>query len=202
MLSKDPIKDNLVTNLVRIFIAYGWCDDKEPDNFRKKLNTIAYGLTHGRALDYLVHLESLMAARRKDHNWGLYTSTFVEGIHTLLTAYGKKHQLFEIPCVNRNYTSCETIPKDNVFLHTKHGIEAFDRLRSFGKTNIRYSLIEEYGEDRIRRDLRETGVYATLSIQYEDHEPDQLRDWLYDDGKTRMTVMYPILPLVYITLCN
>ena len=81
-----------------------------------------------------------------------------------------------------------------------HAKAAIKRLHQFGKTNIRYSLIEEYGEDRVRKDLRKVVPYAKLDILTEDHEPDQIRDWLYDGGVTKMTVMYPFMPLVIISI--
>lgn len=203
----DKIENNLITNLVRVFSAYGWYNTEEPDNYLKKLNVVTYSLHHGMARDYLQYLDSVIAARRKDHKWGLYTSTFVEGVRSLLNAFcqqrtEKGYKLINLPCTSRNYKSLEEISKDNIFRNIDHAIEAINRLESFGKTNIRYSLIEEYGEERVLKDLRKVCPYATLSIHYDEHQPDQLRDWLYYDGRVKMTVMYPIMPLVYIALNN
>lgn len=195
------IEDNLVKNLVRVFTAYGWNGKGTPDNYQTKYSTIKYGLYNGSAYGYYVHLSMILQSRRKDHNWGLYTSTFVEGVQTLLRHYSKRHGLFEIEEKHCEITSVPT-PTANIFKTLDYAKDAIDRLESLGKTNIRYSLIEEYGEDRVRKDLRKVYPYAKLFISYDEHEPDQLRDWLYDDGVQKMTVMYPIMPLVYITLDN
>jgi hypothetical protein len=33
-------------------------------------------------------------------------------------------------------------------------------------------------------------------VRTDEHVPDQLRDWEYDEGKEKMTVLVPILPIV------
>lgn len=195
------IEDNLVKNLVRVFTAYGWEGKGAPENYQTKYKLIKTGLYSGSAYGYYTHLSMILQARRKDHNWGLYTPTFVEGVQTLLKHYSKRHGLFEIK-EKRCEISAVPTPTANIFKTLDYAKEAVDRLESLGKTNIRYSLIEEYGEERVLRDLRKACPGAKLSISYDEHEPDQLRDWLYDDGVQKMTVMYPIMPLVYITLDN
>ena len=193
------IRDNLIKNLVRIFTAYGWGDEPVPENYQTKYQTIEFGLFQGQATSYLIRLNDILQERYKDHQWGLYTPTFVEGVRTLLKAFGKKHGYFDIP--SKKIRVYPVFPRnENIFKHHDYAREAIKRLDSCSKTTIRYSLIEEYGEERVVRDLRKVAPYAKLSIQYDEHEPDQLRDWLYDGGVTKMTVMYPIMPLVYITL--
>lgn len=193
------IENILVKNLVRIFTEYGWTGYKGgPESFQAKVTTIRCGLYIGNALDYKTHLSLLLEARRKDHKWGLFTPTFVEGTLTLLKAYAKKHNLFNTK--NKVWLSPTKEPSNaNLFKELDHAKAAIKRLYQFGKTNIRYSLIEEYGEDRVRKDLRKVAPYARLNILTEDHEPDQIRDWLYDGGVTKMTVMYPFMPLVIIS---
>lgn len=193
------IRDNLIKNLVRIFTAYGWVDESVPENYQTKYQTIEFGLFQGQATTYLTHLNDILQERYKDHQWGLYTPTFVEGVRTLLKVFGKKHGYFDIS--PKKIRVCPAFPRnENIFKHHDYAREAIKRLDSCSKTTIRYSLIEEYGEERVVRDLRKIAPYARLSIQYDEHEPDQLRDWLYDGGVTKMTVMYPLMPLVYITL--
>ena len=199
--STKQIRDNLIKNLVRIFTAYGWGDEPVPENYQTKYQTIEFGLFQGRATCYLTRLNDILQERYKDHQWGFYTPTFVEGVRTLLRAVGKKHGYFDIP--PKKIRVYPVFPRnENIFKHHDYAREAIKRLDSCSKTTVRYSLIEEYGEERVARDLRKVAPYAKLSIQYDEHEPDQLRDWLYDGGVTKMTVMYPIMPMVYITLDN
>lgn len=197
------IEENLVRNLVRIFTEYGWTGKGAPKNFGQKVNIIAYGLTHGEALDYATHLKLIIQARRKDHKWGLYTPVFVEGILNLLNTFAGKHNFFECKPLSRNpfYDHPDGgVPEDNIFKTFDYAKKSIEHLEKYGKTNIRYSLIEDYGEERVLRDLRRLYPNVTLFVDYASHEPDQLRDYLYDGGATKMTVMYPIMPIVYITL--
>ncbi len=199
------IEDNLVRNLARVFTEYGWAGRGAPKTFEQKINIIAYGLTHGEAFDYATHLKLVIQARRKDHKWGMYTPVFVEGVLTLLNAFAGKHNYFERKPLARSHFYDQPygeVTEDNVFETIGHAKEAVKRLEAYGKTTVRYSLIEDYGEEKVERDLRKAYPGATLSIHRDEHVPDQLREWLYDGGVTKMTVMYPIMPLVYITLNN
>lgn len=193
------IENNLITNLVRIFTAYGWDGEGAPKNYTSKIATIKYGLYNGDALGYTTHLSMIIQARNKDHNWGLYTPVFVEGVQALLKSYCKRNKLYDkkgpISKPVFNYAP----HRGNIFTTLPHGIQAIERLEKYGKTNIRYSAIEEFGEKRVLSDLRKLYPSAKLRIAYEEHEPDQFRDWMYDEGLTKMTVMYPVLPLVFIT---
>ena len=198
--STQNIENNLVTNLVRIFTAYGWTGEGAPENYQTKAAIIQYGLHNGDALGYMTHLSMLINARRKDHKWGLYTPVFVEGVQTLLKSYCTRNKLFEKKSNAQKVTiSCPT-PKANIFTTVSHAKEAVERLELYGKTNIRYSLIEEYGEERVLHDLRRVCPTAKLVVRYDEHQPDQLRDWLYDENLVKMTVMYPILPLVILSI--
>lgn len=193
------IENILVKNLVRIFMTYGVEDKNNANNFLTQCEVVRLGLWHGNAFMFSQTLETILKDRHKDHKWGLFTPTFVEGTLTLLKAYAKKHNSF-----GTRGKVCLVPTKDprneNIFKELDYAKAAIKRLYQFGKTNIRYSLIEEYGEDRVRKDLRKVVPYARLEILTEDHEPDQIRDWLYDEGVTKMTVMYPFMPFVIISI--
>lgn len=188
------IEENLVLGLVRIFTEYGWKGKGAPESWDAKLATIAYGLHHGQAFDYKTHLSLLISARQKDHDWGLYTSEYVQGILTLLTAYADNNDLFNI-----KYESVPPITykekSDNIFT----GSPALKRLEKNGNTVISYTLLEKYGFFRIVKDLNEHYPRGMVSVKFDEHKPDQIRDWLYDDGNRRMTVYYPIMPIIIIT---
>ena len=79
------------------------------------------------------------------------------------------------------------------------GTPALDRLKKNGKTVISYTLFEKYGYFRIVKDLNEHYPKGMVSVRFDEHKPDQIRDWLYDDGNRRMTVYYPIMPIIIIT---
>lgn len=197
------IEENLVRNLARIFTEYGWAGRGAPKNFEQKLNIIAYGLTHGEASGYATHLKLLIQARKKDHKWGLFTPVFVESILNLLNAYAGKHNYFERKPLSRSPVYDHPfgeVPEDNIFKTFDYAKKSIERLEKYGKTNIRFSLIEDYGEERVLRDLRRLYPKVTLFVDYDSHQPDQIRDWLYDGGVTKMTVMYPFMPLVIISI--
>ncbi len=196
----EQIEEILIKNLARIFTEYGWTTGEGvPESFQAKVTTIRSGLYLGDAFGFKTHLSLIIEARKKDHKWGIFTPAFLEGTLTLLKAYAKKHYLFDIRG-KAWVTPTKEPSKENLFEELDHAKAAIKRLYQFGKTNIRYSLIEEYGEDRVRKDLRKVVPYAKLDILTEDHEPDQIRDWLYDGGVTKMTVMYPFMPLVIISI--
>jgi hypothetical protein len=198
--NKPEIERILITNLVRIFTAYGWVGEETPCNHTSKIETIRYGLNHGEALEYKTHLARLIQVRRIDHKYGLFTLTFLEGTLSLLNSYANNNKLF-----NKIATPLKKRPKfelsvsnGNVFLTVDHAKAAVKRMNSFDASNIRYSLVEEYGLDRLKADLAVVAPGATIVIDYEGHTPDQLREWLYDDNLTKMTVMFPVLPIVTI----
>ena len=195
------IERSLVLGLVRIFTAYGWNTTGESEHFADKVSTIQYGLHHGDAIGYRCHLSMLLQAREKDNQWGLFTPTFVKGIHNLLISYGNHNKLFDIKKPGKTPIYKTEPSTANVF-KTKEGKEAIARLKAYGKTNIRYSLVEEYGVDRLQSDLREVikSDKATVEVRLETHEPDELWDKLYDDGKIKMTAYFPIMPLVILDL--
>ena len=188
------IERSLVLGLTRIFSAYGW---EDPKNFADKISTIQYGLYHGDALGYKTHLAMLIQAREKDHKWGLFTSTFVYGIQTLLNAYGSRNDLFSIKASGKAPVFKTEIPSENVFKHTREGKEALRRLRAHGATILRYNLVEEYGVDRLVSDLHNAGFKkGTITVNYEEHQPDELREPIYDDGKCKMSTWFAIMPIV------
>ena len=89
------IEENLVWGLTRIFSEYGWtARGGTLLDWDTKLASISFGLHHGQALDYKTHLSMIINARQKDHNWGLFASEYVQGIHTLLVAYAENNDLF------------------------------------------------------------------------------------------------------------
>lgn len=197
------IEENLVRNLARIFTEYGWAVRGTPKNLEQKVNIIAYGLTHGEALDYATQLKRIIQTRRKDHKWGLYTPVFVEGMLNLLNSFAGKHNFFDCKPLSHShfYDHPEgEIPEDNIFKTFDYAKKSIEHLEKYGKTNIRYSLIEDYGEERVLRDLRRLYPNVTLFVDYASHQPDQLRDYLYDGGVAKMTIMHPIMPIVYISL--
>ena len=191
----SEIERNLVTNLVRIFTEYGL---DLPKDHNSKIAHIRHGLYHGEATSYKADLARIIQVRRRDNKWGLYTSTFLEGVLSLLNNYCTKKNLFNAKSPKVKPTFELNVSKDNIFLTIDHGQKALKRLNSFERTTIRYSLIEEYGEERVAADLAAAAPGAILFIDRENHEPDQLREWLYDEDNTKMTVMYPVMPMVYI----
>ena len=110
------IEQNLTLGLVRIFTAYGWNGKGAPKNWKDKLDIIRYGLYHGEALDYATHLSLLIAARKKDKQWGIYTPEFVQGISYLLRDYINHNDLQEInpPKVKEKFES--QVSSVNVFI--------------------------------------------------------------------------------------
>lgn len=191
------IEKSLVLGLVRIFTEYGWDGKGAPAHLSDKVSTIEYGLHHGDALAYSTHIKMILQARRKDHQWGLFTSEFVNGISSLLESYAEHNDLFQIQCPKTKKTFSTEVPTENIFKSLAK--DAVSRLRAYGNTVIRYSLIEEYGEERVLRDLQTIFPKATLRICRDTHEPDQLREWIYDDGIAKMTIYAPMMPIVVIT---
>ena len=191
------IETNLVLGLTRIFSAYGWSGEGAPEHFADKISTIEYGLLHGDALGYSTHLKMLIQAREKDGQWKPFTSLFVNGISASLESYANHNDLFTIEPPKHKKEFKTPISMENVFDSAAHG--AIKRLRLYGTTVIRYTLVEEYGAERLLQDLRKYFPKATLRIELDEHVPDQLRDWIYDDGWHKTTIYIPIMPLVVIT---
>ena len=195
----NQIRDNLAINVTRLLSALLWTDK----NFQTRLNTVKYGLDHGMIKQFLEYIDVIIKPHKKENIWKLYTLVFVEGVRNLLKTYGDKNDLFNKPRLHCSLTPAMGYiepPKENLFKTFDYAKKAIERLEKYGKTNIRFSLIEDYGEERVSRDLRKVCPNATLFVDYASHEPDQLRDYLYDGSGTKMTVMYPIMPIVYITL--
>ena len=197
----NQIRNNLVINITRLLSAFFWKDK----NFQTRVSTVEYGLDHGMINQFLEYIDVIIKSpkRKKERTWNLYTLVFIEGVRNLLKAYGDKKDLFNKPPLHCALTPAMGYvepPKENLFKTFDYAKKAIERLEKYGKTNIRFSLIEDYGEERVLRDLRKIYPNATLYVDYDSHEPDQLRDYLYYEGVTKMTVMYPIMPLVYISL--
>lgn len=86
---------------------------------------------------------------------------------------------------------------ENVF-DTEFGVAAINRLRKFGKTNIRYEMIEQHGLERVQQDLNKKAGYAcTVRICYDSHTPDDFVRYFYRND-TAYTVRIPIMPTVII----
>lgn len=195
----NQIRDNLAINVTRLLSALLWTDK----NFQTRLNTVKYGLDHGMIKYFLEYIDVIIKTHKKECTWKLYTLVFIEGVRNLLKAYGDKNDLFNKPPLHGGLTPAMGYiepPKENIFKTFDYAKKAIERLEKYGKTNIRFSLIEDYGEERVLRDLRKVCPSATLFVDYASHQPDQLRDYLYDGSGTKMTVMCPIMPIVYIKL--
>jgi len=190
------IEDNLVLGLTRIFSAYGWNGQGAPASWQDKLATIRTGLYQGDAIGYYTHLKLLIQARNKDENWGIFSPEYVIGIATLLDNYAKNNGLYQIQTPAKKPKPNHKPSSVNIFEHSP----ILKRLKEFDKTVISYTLIEEYGYDRVLSDLRVYYPRATLFVDYEAHLPDQIRDWEYDNGKTKMTIYFPIMPLAIISI--
>lgn len=78
------------------------------------------------------------------------------------------------------------------------GAQAIARLHAHGKTNIRYSILEQFGLERIEKDLTEkVGVPCKVRVCYDSHEPMDLIRYFYCGDQT-FTVRIPIMPIVTI----
>ena len=85
----------------------------------------------------------------------------------------------------------------NIF-DSSEGIQAIKRMNAYGKTNIRYSVIEKYGQEKVQEDLSEkVGTPCKVKICYENHEPMDLIKYFYCGDET-FTVRIPIMPVVTI----
>ena len=189
------IEDNLTLSLARIFTAYGWNGNGAPSHWQDKLDIIRYGLYHGDALAYATHLKLLLQARRKDKQWGLFTPEFVYGISLLLDDYAENNDLYKIKAPAHKKVFSTSVSSANIFTDSP----ILKRLKAYDRTVISYTLVEEYGTERLLSDLRIHYPKATLSIDYDVHQPDQIRNWVYDDGSVRMTTYLPLMPIVIVT---
>ena len=192
----------LVGNLTRIFQAYGWDGENTPKHFSDKLDYIAHGLTNGDAQAYYTHLKMIIQVREKDHQWGIFAPFFVVGTCNMLKRCGDFLHWFEpgphAPITNYK----EPRIKGNVFKKSELGRDALERLRVYGKTNIRYSFVEEYGLPLLRRHLREAGYPdATIKVIEDNHIPDALFEDLVFRGEERLKLetYWPFMPLVILS---
>lgn len=193
------IEDSIVYGLVRIFSEYGWPEGEVPQLFTNKVKAIRHGLYHGEAKSYINRISEIISARRKDHNWGpLYEPTYVIGIKNLLRSYVAQNHLLDARHVKQPKYD-DTLSSENIFRAEEVGCEALQRLMFYNKTNIRYNIVEQYGVSRLTSDLQEIYPLGSVLVNYSDHIPDQIRDWEYDDGKEKMTVFFPIMPLVILS---
>ncbi len=191
----QQIENNLVQGLVRIFSAYGWAGDQS-QVLSQRIALINWGIHHGHASTYLSYLRNLIETREKNHDWWPFTSIFVYGIETLLESYADFNDLFTIPVTASDFKVQEPTKVNNVFTDTEPGIAAIRRLRTYGRTCIRYSYIEEYGVDKLQEDLRKIFPHGEVLIRNDNHQPDQLREWVWDEGSRKMTIYHPIMPVV------
>lgn len=188
------IEDNLILNLTRIFTHYGWRGQGTPDTWQDKLDYIRYGLWHGLAYDFATHLKMIIQARRKDKKWGMFTPEFVVGTSLLLDDYADNNDLFTITPTKIEFT-CVSSNVDNVFKNSP----VIKRLKMYDITVINFKLIEEFGEKKVLSDLKQFFPKATLTVNYDTHEPDQIRDWVYDNGSRRMTIYIPLMPIAVVS---
>lgn len=196
----NNIERSIVLGLTRIFSEYGWYSTGDSELFTDKVDTIQYGLHHGDALGYRAHLRLLIKAREKDGNWGIFSPIYVNGIENLLSTYGEHNDLFTIQSTSSKPLFKSEVSPLNVFKNVKEAKAALTRLRQYGKTNIRYNLVEQYGIDRLQSDLRDAGFKkGTVTICYDSYQPDYLCDPVYDEGKVKMFVYFPIMPVVLLT---
>lgn len=191
------IEKNLVLGLARIFSAYGWKSETAPTRLSDQLTSLTYGLYHGEAKEYLTHIKDIITLREIDNNWGIFTPLFVNGIATLLTNYAEHNDLFIIEQKGDTPVFRASLPKTNIFKFSFASV--IERLREHSKTVINYQLIEEYGKEKVLADLKEYFPKAKLKIKLEEHIPDQLRDWIYDDGVRKMTVYSALMPIVVVS---
>ena len=196
----DRIEKNLILGLARIFTEYGWKGEGAPRTMSEKKLHICLGLHHGEALDYYTHLKLLIQAREKDNNWGIYDPIYVHGICTLLDAYAQFNDLYSIT----EKVPIKTIRQSpsNVFKEMNRGDATLKRLRANGSTVMSYELLEEYGYDKLLKDLREIYPHGTITVHTDTHMPDQIRDWEWDEGVRKMTIYFPIMPIIIISTGN
>lgn len=194
------IEENIIGGLVRLFNEYGWEEENIPPLHSSKCAYVKYWLYHGEASHYLEALQRIINNCRKSHDWGkIFNSTYVEGIRNLLKNYINKNHLDKIKYKPELLILYPTLPPtDNVFSEGQPGHRALTYLGSYDKTNISYSLVEEYGVPRLIQDLRFYYPNGDIRIRYEDHIPDQIRDWEYDEGTEKMTVFFPLMPIVLV----
>ena len=89
---------------------------------------------------------------------------------------------------------------ENVFLTSEDAKKALRRLKTYGRTNIRYSYIDWFGLDRLISDLREVaGPKANIKISTETFEPSDFIRLVPQDGK-EIRVRVPIMPTVVLSL--
>lgn len=85
----------------------------------------------------------------------------------------------------------------NIF-DTPEGKDALARMDVYDKANIRYSLVEQYGIERILKDLRARSKSpCDAKICYESHRPMDIIKYFYC-GNDTLTVRIPIMPTVII----
>ena len=193
------INRSLIPGIARIFIEYGWYNDQCPQNWTNQLEDIHYGLFYGKAKTFHEHMESILALREKDQKWGKLTPAFVRGIVFLLNAYSMNNNLYAIESMGDSPEFNVPVPGGNFFTSTQQGREALKRIRSYGKTNIAYDAVQEYGLDRLCKELQNAGIpKGTISVRYDTHEPMELRDSVMDKGNkhVKMSTWYAIMPLV------
>ncbi len=194
----QQIEENLTLGLVRIFSAYGWAGEQS-QTLSQRIALVSWGLHNGDATTYQSYLKMLIKAREKNNQWKPFTSIYVNGIATLLENYTKFNDLDTIPApkTRPDFSKIEKI--ENIFKDTQSGKEILKRLRKYNKTVLSYTLIEEHGLERLKEDLQKVFPKGTIYICEDMHEPDQVRDWIWDEGIKKMTVYYPIMPIVIVT---
>ena len=90
------------------------------------------------------------------------------------------------------------VPTGNVFRDDACAADSIKRLRSYGITNIRWSLLEQHGIEKLDKDLNEVmGCACRVRICYDSHTPMDFVKYVYC-GDECFTVRIPIMPTVII----
>lgn len=80
------------------------------------------------------------------------------------------------------------------------GEQAIKRLKTFGRTNIRYSFVEMYGVEKLQEDLTEkVGSPCTVRVGYDTHQPMDMMRYVYC-GDTTYTIRIPVMPVVILEI--
>ena len=92
----------------------------------------------------------------------------------------------------------DSLAAGNVFLDNEIAKAALKRLKSFGITNIRWDLLEIYGQAKLESDLTAAmGAPCRVRVCYDSHTPMDLIKYVYC-GSDTYTVRIPIMPTVII----
>ena len=195
----QQIEDNLIMGLANVFTAHGWINTDIPQTLSQRVVYLSWGLHHGEAVDYYSHLSKIIKTCEQTDNWYPFTSIYVYGIQTLLDNYADFNDLYDIPKTELRPETALLKSVGNVFRNTQKGQEVIKRLHQHNGTVLRYDFITEYGITKLKKDLRKIFPKGNIRISTDTFVPDQIREWLWDEGVKKMTVYYPMKPIVVVT---